>query len=280
MRRARLAAARRGRHSSVIVRALARGIVAVALVVVAALAGACGDRRDDGTAPAPAGELPPLTFTDDTPTLMLTWIDARGATHVEITPRDVPPEGRRLVRVLLADREAGTRDPIYVANLEQRGEGGAYEARASARSAWEREIEQRRGAWLAEAAPPAPPAAVVPGPPGVAAPGAPPPAPGQPPRGAPDSALPAGVVVVIYGASWCKPCHDAADWLKARGVPTIVKDIEASPDAHAEMARKLQKAGRRGSSIPVIDVAGQILVGFSAPALEKALESASGGTML
>ena len=92
--------------------------------------------------------------------------------------------------------------------------------------------------------------------------------------------LPDGVVVVIYGAAWCKPCHEAADWLKARGVPAVVKDVEQSPDAQAEMQRKLEKAGRRGGSIPVIDVAGQILVGFSAPALEKAIAGASGGTML
>lgn len=260
-------------------RAPARRFVVAALVALVSLAGACGDRKDDGTTPAVAGELPPLTFTDDTPNLMLTWIDARGATHVEIAPRDVPLEGRRLVRVLLADRTEGTRDPIYVADLEQRGEGGSYQARSFARSAWEREIEQRRAAWIAQAAPPPPPSPpgggpAVPGP-GPGGRGAPP-----SPTAAPSSPLPAGVVVIVYGAAWCKPCHDAADWLKARGVPTVVKDVETSPEAGAEMAKKLDKIGRRGSSIPVIDVAGQILVGFSAAALEKALASASGGTML
>lgn len=281
-----LAAGAAGPHSSVIVRVLARRLLVAVLALGLGLAVACGDKKDDGTTPAVAGELPPLPFSDDTPNLMLTWIDGRGATHVEVSPGDVPAEGRRLVRVLLADREEGTRDPIYVVDLEQRGEGGAYEARSLARSAWEREIEQRRAAWLAQAAPPPPPAGIAPGGPALPGPALPGPGgPGAPPGSPPGSSaqnnpLPDGVVVVIYGAAWCKPCHEAADWLKARGVPAVVKDVEQSPDAQAEMQKKLEKVGRRGGSIPVIDVAGQILVGFSAPALEKAIASASGGTML
>jgi glutaredoxin len=255
------------------VRRLAVASLVIALTTPAALVAGCGDRKDDGTTPTPAGALPPLTFADDTPNLMLTWIDPRGATHVEVTPSDVPPDARSFVRVLVADREEGTRDPIYVADLKERGEGGVYEAKTLARSAWEREIEERRAAWMAEAAPP----------PVAQAPASPLP-PGQAPSPrAPSSAknpLPDGVVVVIYGAAWCKPCHQAADWLKERGVPTVVKDVETMPGAQAEMTQKLEKAGRRGSSIPVIDVAGQILVGFNARALEKALAGASGGTML
>lgn len=248
------------------------------LLLVTAVGGAasgCGDRKDDGTTPAVAGALPPLTFGEDTPNLMLTWIDPRGATHVEVTPSDVPPDARGFVRVLVADREEGTRDPIYVADLKERGEGGAYVAKTLARSAWEREIEQRRAAWMAEAAPP--PAAPGPGPARPLPPGV---APGPRPPASTRNPLPDGVVVVIYGAAWCQPCHQAADWLKERGVPAVIKDVETTPGARAEMTQKLEKAGRRGSSIPVIDVAGQILVGFNARALERALAGASGGTML
>jgi glutaredoxin len=85
------------------------------------------------------------------------------------------------------------------------------------------------------------------------------------------------VVVIIYGASWCRPCHEAADWLKARGVAYVVKDVEHTPGAEAEMSDKLQRAGRRGGSIPVIDVNGELLVGFSPGALAQALEKAALG---
>jgi glutaredoxin len=82
------------------------------------------------------------------------------------------------------------------------------------------------------------------------------------------------VVVVIYGASWCKPCHDAAAYLRARGVNVIQKDIDESDAARSEMQRKLERAGLSGSQIPVIDVMGQILIGYSPRALDRALEAA------
>jgi glutaredoxin len=85
---------------------------------------------------------------------------------------------------------------------------------------------------------------------------------------------PAAVVVVIYGASWCGPCHMTADWLKARGVAYVMKDIEQTPGARAEMEATLTRAGRRSNGIPVIDVKGQILVGFDATALAEALAKA------
>ncbi len=84
------------------------------------------------------------------------------------------------------------------------------------------------------------------------------------------------IVVVIYGASWCKPCHDAEAYLRQRGVNVIKKDIEENEAAAAEMKTKLQRAGMPGASIPVIDVMGRILIGFSPSALDRALEAARG----
>lgn len=251
-------------------RRAARLAVAGSLLGLALSLLGCGDKVDDGTAPTQKGELAPLRFADDTPNLMLTWIDARGATHVEIAPADVPAEGRRLVRVLIADKDDGAKDPIYVANLEEK-ESGSFVAKSWSRSAWESEIAKKREGYLAEVAPPKPP------PPPAAPPGSSEPATPPPPSSV---AVPSGMTVIIYGAAWCKPCHQAADWLKEHGVPAIMKDIDQSPDAEAEMVAKLQKAGMRRGSIPVIDVGGKILVGYSERQLQQALASAKSGTML
>ncbi len=131
------------------------------------------------------------------------------------------------------------------------------------RGEWEAEIEKRRGPLLP---PPAPPPA----------------GPGAGPGGnlaglGQQSGAPA---VIIYGASWCGACHEAADFLKAKGIPYVLKDIEQTPGAAAEMRDKLARAGQRGGSIPVIDVRGQILVGYSASAIVQALARAPAGTML
>ncbi|AUX46270.1 uncharacterized protein SOCE26_077750 [Sorangium cellulosum] len=248
----------------VALRGLARA--AAVLLALAAAAPACDEKRDDGTTPAAApAELPPLELRDDTANLMLTWIDAQGDTHVELRPADVPAEGRALVRAMLSDRTEGTRDVFYVADLTQKRPDGTYVVRSMLRREWEALLEKRRAEHLAKTAPP--PAAA--GPAGSAGAGAP---------AAPSSL--SGVTVIIYGASWCKPCHQAADYLRAKGVAAIVKDIEEDPAAAAEMQDKLAKSHQRGGSIPIIDVRGQILVGFSPGALDKALARAAGGVTL
>lgn len=247
----------------------ARARLAAVLLALAAsaLAPACKEQRDDGTAPAQASaELPPLELRDETANLMLTWIDEKGDTHVELHPADVPAEGRSMVRAMLSDRTEGTRDVFYVADLTQKRPDGTYAVRTMPRREWESQLEKRRAEHIARTAPPPAPA---PGPGGSAGTGAP---------AAPNSL--GGVTVIIYGASWCKPCHQAADYLRAKGVAAVVKDIEEDPAAAAEMQDKLAKSHQRGGSIPIIDVRGQILVGFSPGALDQALARAARGTTL
>jgi glutaredoxin len=225
------------------------------------LGGCSRKHTDDGTAPAVDRALPPLTIKDDAPNLMLTWIDDKGDTHVELRPADVPAAGRALVRVVISDSEEGTQSLFYVADLTKNLDDGSHPTQTMRRRDWESEIEKRRDAYLAKTAPPrqandtgsgdAPPAQQI-----------------------------GAVTVIIYGASWCGPCHQAADYLKSRGVAYVMKDIEETPGAAAEMRDKLSRVGNRGGSIPVIDVRGQILVGFSASSLDRALAKASAGTML
>ena len=235
---------------------------ALCALALAAPLGGCSHKPDDGTAPAAARSLPPLSVKDETPDLMLTWIDDKGDTHVELRPQDVPATGRAMVRVVVSDREDGTRDLFYVADLNKKRDDGSYETQTLRRREWEGEIEKRRDAHLARTTPPRPPAG------GSAAAGTPP----------PPAQQVGSATVIIYGASWCGPCHQAADYLKSKRVPYVMKDVEETPGAAAEMREKLARVGRHGGSIPVIDVRGQILVGFSAAAIDAALARSGGGT--
>ena len=232
-------------------------------LTVLATASACSHKpSDDGTTPVIDHPLPALTVKDDSPDLMLTWIDDKGEAHVELHPADVPAAGRAEVRVIVSDRDDGTRDLFYVADLTKKQDDGSYATRTVRRRDWESEIEKRRDAYLARTAPPPRPASSA-GP------------------GAGNSGQESGAsTVIIYGASWCGPCHEAADFLKARGVAYVLKDIEQTPGAAAEMREKLARAGQHGGSIPVIDVRGQILIGYSESALSRALSRAPAGTVL
>jgi glutaredoxin len=272
---ARLAAVRLG--SSVLSWLLAASLLSAVLP-----AGGCSRKREDPD--ARPSELPPLSFRADTPNLMLTWIDERGGTHVEGAPDQVPERSRDFVRVVLSDRTEGTSDPIYVSDLSKPDADGGYTARSVARSVWEDEIERRRER-NAEALADTPerpgprPRRDLPMPP-PERPGRPAPEPDQRDHDPKPSDPVSGVTATVYGAAWCQPCHQALDHLKRRGVKAAFKDIEKDRVAQAEMKQKLDKAGRGDGRIPVIDIDGKILVGYSARAIDAALEQAKSGTML
>lgn len=64
----------------------------------------------------------------------------------------------------------------------------------------------------------------------------------------------------------------AVDRLERVLVAREQQDIEEDPSASAEMRQKLASAGLGGASIPVLDIGGTILVGFSTTAVDRALE--------
>lgn len=238
---------------------------------------ACSKKRDE--VDAKPTELPALSFRADTPNLMLTWIDERGGTHVVASPDRVPEPSRDFVRVVVSDRNEGMGDPIYVSDLSKPDAGGSFSTRSVPRSVWEDEIERRREKSAEAALDPRPDA------PEPRAPSEPRAPARNQPSPSPDAGEPAPadgqshVKAIVYGADWCSPCHQALDHLKRRGIRATFKNIEKDGVAQAEMDAKLKKVGRADGRIPVIDIDGKILVGFSARAIDAALAQAS-GTML
>jgi glutaredoxin len=237
--------------------------LALGLILASALGACRGNEQPgtDGTKPASAApvsnELPPISVKADTPNLLLTWIDEKGDFHVVQKPADVPATSRAEVRVVLTDREEGTGKLVYVADLGSTTPDGSYRIKTMTRAQWDELGASRRKARLEALAPSAVPSAS-----GI------PEAPGKPAQPS------ARITAIIYGASWCKPCHSAEAYLKGRGVNVIDKDIDESDAARSEMQHKLARAGLGGASIPVIDVMGQILIGFDPRALDRAIEAA------
>lgn len=240
-------------------------LVPALLVLCLALVAGCKKEQqapqEQASAAPKANELPPLDVRDDTPNLLVTWIDDKGDFHVVQKVSDVPKESRDQVRVVVTTKEEGTGKLIYVANLNEVTPNGAYRVKTMTRATWDELGASRRKARLEALAPSALPS------------GAPAPSAVEGSKD-PSKAAQGGLIAIIYGADWCKPCHDAARYLRQRGVTVIDKDIEANEVAANEMRQKLARAGRGGASIPVIDVMGQILVGFSPAALDRALETA------
>ena len=214
-----------------------------------------GDAVPESTVAAPV-------VKDLTDGLQLTWIDDKGEFHVEQRVADVPPGSRDVVRVRVlesASEPAG--DRVFVADLRNAGADGSYPVQAMPRAQFEDiAVARRTKSGTAVLAPKG------------AASGA---SAGQAQGGAGNQGDVAGrPAVIIYGASWCGPCHQAAAYLKQKGVAFVEHDIEQDSSSQHEMQAKLAKAGMRGGSIPVLDVRGHILVGFDARAVDQALGTA------
>jgi hypothetical protein len=171
-----------------------RGLAAVMRFVVLfsavlAFAGCRSTEKTDGAMPASAAprsnDLPPLSVKADTPNLLITWIDPQGDFHVVQKPAEVPSEGRKQVRVVVVDKEAGTGELVYVADLNETAPDGSYRLKTFTRAQWDElgASRRKRARTLA-------PSVVL-----------------RPPhrRLRHAQGLAVEIVAVIYGASWCKP---------------------------------------------------------------------------
>ena len=76
--------------------------------------------------------------------------------------------------------------------------------------------------------------------------------------------------VTVYSAVWCAYCHAAKDYFDKKGVKYTEEDVDKNPQAGLDA---VNKSGQRG--IPVIDIAGDIIVGFDRPKIDAALAAHS-----
>ncbi len=79
--------------------------------------------------------------------------------------------------------------------------------------------------------------------------------------------------VVVYSTSWCGACKKAKRLLTSWKVPFEDKDVEASASAQRELQAKAAAQGLRPSGVPVIDVAGTLLMGLDEATLKRTLQA-------
>ncbi len=211
------------------------------------------------------GPTDTIVVKDDSQGLLLTWIDEKGDFHVEQKVTDVPLVGRDAVRVVNPESSEGTHaDKVYVADLRVKNPDGTYPVKVMTRADFDKLAVDRRekhGPTLASASPSASASA----------------APNGTGTGGGNAHDPSGVArppVIIYGASWCGACHEAAAYLRKKGIPYVEKDVEKDPGANDEMKAKLRRFGLPNGSIPVIDVRGKVMVGFDPNEVDDALGKA------
>ncbi|MFH1591894.1 MAG: glutaredoxin family protein [Candidatus Woesearchaeota archaeon] len=76
--------------------------------------------------------------------------------------------------------------------------------------------------------------------------------------------------IKIYSSPTCSWCHKTKEWLKEHKIEFEDIDVTKDPNSAKEM---IEKSGQQG--VPVIDIDGEIIIGFDEPKLKKALKIAS-----
>lgn len=74
--------------------------------------------------------------------------------------------------------------------------------------------------------------------------------------------------ITVYSATWCAFCKAAKDYFDKLGVKYVDRDVDADPAAGQEAVAKSDQRG-----IPVIDIAGDIIIGFDRPKIDAALKA-------
>ena len=193
----------------------------------------------DPAAPAPDGAVLPAEATG----AVLTYAGERGAFTDTNKPAEVPEEARGLVRVTLLNGPEPPSGRVWVANLRTPAPGGGWPLSTVERGLFE-ELALGQGR-----------SSQVELPAGL-----------EPPVAAPREAD-----VIVYKTDWCGVCKQLTAYLDRKGVKYVAKDIEKDSAAAGELRAKAEKSGVKTGSVPVIDVRGELMVGFDRSRLEQLL---------
>jgi glutaredoxin-like YruB-family protein len=74
--------------------------------------------------------------------------------------------------------------------------------------------------------------------------------------------------VIIYSTSWCGFCKMAKQYLDSKNVAYTDKNVEEDAEAYKEL---MEKINGNFMGVPVIDIKGDIILGFDRPKIDAAL---------
>ncbi len=72
--------------------------------------------------------------------------------------------------------------------------------------------------------------------------------------------------IIVYSAPWCVYCKMVKSYLDESKVKYTEIDVSADDAGKDDMVKKSGQL-----SIPVVDIDGEIIIGFNKPAIKKAL---------
>lgn len=202
------------------------------------------DRHDGPASASDAAPAATARFDPATDAFVATYAAERGAFADGRDLAKVPEASRKLVRIKLLAGDEAPAGQVWVADLGAPQDDGSFVLTTVPRGEFE---ERALGMGLSSAV-------------DLPADG-----------GAGDVPATAPGEVIVYKTAWCGVCKQLEGYLNRKGVAYAAKDIEKDAAAAAELAAKAKAKGVRTNSVPVIDVGGELIVGFDRRRLEALL---------
>ncbi len=180
--------------------------------------------------------------------LMFTYLDGEGLQHSTEKLEDIPEDKRGAVRVIdlnLAPEARGAGKWIYLADLRKANDDGTYPYQPLPAAKFDKAVAH------------------------------------APIRHKVDQAMENSTKqVTVYSTSWCGVCAKAKAYLRERKVPFVERDVEKDESALAELGEKARRAKVQPQGVPVIDVYGELMLGFDEARLSQMLEKHPAGVKL
>jgi glutaredoxin len=177
-----------------------------------------------------------LSITEDADHFLFTYLMADGSFETVEKMADIPEQARDQVIVIdtrLSPQKRRSYKIIFVADLTQKREDGTYSCRPVSRFKFERDLLREPGT-VSKVLPPECRELI------------------ESPKDR----------VILYSTAWCGVCKATAEFLKKEGIPYEEKDVEKTAGAQQELACKALKHQKKINGVPVLDIAGTLLLGF------------------
>ncbi len=220
------------------------GVFLAGLAVAAGGLG-CGDERppkpSDGA--ASAAQPTDVYLEPGQRNVVLTFAGERGAFQDTNDSEKIPEDASGLVRVTLLEGPDAPPGTVWVANLLVAEPDGRFKLTTVPRELFE-ELALGRGRKSAVELPE-----------GL-----------EPPKHVANTGE-----IIVYKTDWCGVCKKLLAYLDRKGVRYLAKDVEKDRAAASELAGKARAKGIQANSVPVIDVGGELMVGFDRARLEQLL---------
>lgn|GEM_PF-572283 len=201
--------------------------------------------RPKGTDSAPDSAGAQAWLEKDATAIILTYAADRGHFKDTSVAEDVPPEAKGLVKVALLEGPRPPAGQVWVTNL---AELESPDARAALRAIPRVDFEELALGNGRKSAIELPSGLELP------------------------DIKAASEGIIVYKTEWCGVCKKLTAYLDKKGVAYTALDIEKDKDAAAELKAKASAKGMSTGSVPVIDVKGELIVGFDRRRLEALLD--------